>query len=75
MRKLSTYRGIFLVSIISIIFEKLLKNRVTQLLEENVTKFQTGGVKNKGVMDNFFVLRGLIDHSKYLNKRAVDCFL
>ena len=68
MRKLSNYRGIFLVPIISIIFEKLLKNRVTPLLEENMTKFQTGGVKSKGVVDNLFVLRGLIDHSKYLKK-------
>ena len=68
MRKLSNHRGIFLLPIISIIFEKLLKNRVTPLLEENMTKFQTGGVKNKGVVDNLFVLRGLIDYSKYLKK-------
>ena len=32
-----------------------------------MTKFQTGGVKNKGVVDNLFVLRGLIDHSKLWN--------
>ena len=68
VRKLSNYRGIFLVLILCIIFEKLLKNRVTPLLEENMTKFQTGGVKNKGVVDNLFVLRDLIDHSKYLKK-------
>ena len=30
--------------------------------------FQTGGVKGKGVVDNLFVLRGLIDHSNYLAK-------
>ena len=68
MRKLSNYRGVFLVPIISIIFEKLLKNRVTPLLEENMTKFQKRGVKNKGAVDNLFVLRGLIDLSKYLKK-------
>ena len=33
-----------------------------------MTKFQTGGVKSKGIVDNLFVLRGLIDHSKYLKK-------
>ena len=33
-----------------------------------MTKFQTGGAKNKGVVDNLFVLRGLIDHSKYVKK-------
>ena len=70
LQKLSDYRGIFLVPIISIIFEKLLKSRVTPLLEENMTKFQTGGVKNKGVVDNLFVLKRLIDHSEYLKKES-----
>ena len=67
-RKLSSYRGIFLVPVLSIIFEKLLKNRITPHLEENMTQFQTGGVKSKGVADNLFILRGMIDHSKYLGK-------
>ena len=75
VRKLSNYRGIFLVLIVSIIFEKLLKNRVTPLLEENMTKFQTGGVKNKGVVDNLLALRGLTDHSKYLKKELWITFM
>ena len=53
VRKLSNYRGIFLVPIISIIFEKLFKNRVTPLLEENMTKFQTGGVKRRALWITF----------------------
>ena len=56
VRKLSNYRGIFLVPIVSIIFEKLLKNRVTPLLEENMTKFQTGGVKKR----EFMTLRNVL---------------
>ena len=65
-RKLGNYRGVFLVPIAGLIFEKLLKNRVTPHLEENMTKFQTGGRKDKGVVDNLFILRGIIDHVKYL---------
>ena len=61
-RKLSSYRGIFLVPVLSIIFEKLLKNRITPHLEENMTQFQTGGVKGKGVADNLFILRGMIEN-------------
>ena len=38
------------------------------ILERNMSKFQTGGVKGKGVVDNLFMLRGLIDHSNYLAK-------
>ena len=33
-----------------------------------MTKFQTGGVKGKGVVDNLMILRGIIDHAKYLGK-------
>ena len=29
-------------------------------------KFQTGGVKGKGVVDSLMILRGIIDHAKYL---------
>ena len=67
-RKLSSYRGIFPVPVLSIIFEKLLKNRITPHSEENMIQFQTGGVKGKGVVDNLFILKGMIDHSKYLGK-------
>ena len=31
-----------------------------------MSKFQTSGVKSKGVVDNLFVLRELIDYSNYL---------
>ena len=59
-RRLEKFRGVFLVPIASLIFEKLLKNRVTPHLEENMTKFQTGGRKGKGVADNLFIPRGII---------------
>ena len=31
-----------------------------------MTQFQAGGAKGKGVVDNLFILRGIIDHSVYL---------
>ena len=33
-----------------------------------MSKFQTGGVKSKGIVDNVFVLSGLVDNSNYLAK-------
>ena len=44
-KELENHRGIFIVVIVSIIFEKVLKNRITPVLRENITKFQTGGIK------------------------------
>ena len=57
-KKLDNYRGIFIVPILSIIFEKLLKNRLSNTLQENISKFQKGGMKGKGVLDNLFIIRG-----------------
>ena len=65
IKVLNNYRGFFIVNIISIIFEKLLKYRLTPHLQQNMTKFQTGGVKGKGVTDNLFLIRGVIDRAKY----------
>ena len=66
-KKLNNYRGIFIVPIISAIFGKLLKNRITPTLEQNMFKFQNG---SKGVVDNLFLLRGLLEHAKYLGKEV-----
>ena len=68
-KSLKNYRGIFIVPIISIIFEKLLKNRIPLILKQNMSNFQNGGSKGKGVVDNLFLLRALIDHSKYMGKQ------
>ena len=45
--KLESYRGIFLVPILSVILEKLLKNRMQATLEKNMSKFQTGVPKGR----------------------------
>ena len=52
LNKLESYRGIFLVSILSLIFKKLLKNRLQPILERNMSMFQTDGIQGKGVVDN-----------------------
>ena len=73
-KKLKNYRGIFLVPILSIIFEKLLKNRINKLLQQNISKFQNGGMKGKGVVDSLFILRATVNHAKYLNKELLITF-
>ena len=62
-RKFDNYRGISLVPILRIIFEKLLKNKISDTLQQNISKFQNGGV-----VDNLFILRGIINHANYLSK-------
>ena len=73
-KKLKNYRGLFLVPILSIIFEKLLKNRINKLLQQNISKFQNGGMKGKGVVGSLFILRATVNHAKYLNKELLITF-
>ena len=62
---LNSYRGVFIGSIVSLISEKSL---TLENLEQNMAKFQTDGMRGKGVTDNLFILRSIIHHSNYLGK-------
>ena len=55
-KKLNNYRGIFIVPILSIIFETLFKNRITPTLKQHMSNFQNGAAKGKSVVDNLFIL-------------------
>ena len=70
IKVLNNYRGVFIVDIMSIIFEKLLKYRLMPHLQQNMRKFQTGGVKGKGVTDNLFLMRGVINRAKHLRQEV-----
>ena len=67
-------KGSFMVPILSIIFEKRLKNRITPTLTEHMSHFQNGGSRRKGLIDNLFLLKTLLDHSKYMNKQLLITF-
>ena len=73
-KELENYRGIFIVAILTVIFEKVIKYRILPILSKNMTQFQTGGANGKGVVDDLFVLRGITDHSVYLNKLTFVTF-
>ena len=45
-----------------------MKNRLSNTLHENISKFQNGGMKGKGVLNNLFIIRGIINHAKYFGK-------
>ena len=53
--------------IVSKIFETLLKKRMSPNLRE-VSPFQAGSRANRGPPDNTFLLRGCIDHQKYIGR-------
>ena len=45
-----------------------MKNKISDTLQQNISKFQNGGMKGKRAVDNLFILRGIINHADYLGK-------
>ena len=64
---LVNHRGIFLKLVLSKIFEKMNINRIADNIKK-VDLSQAGSRTNRGTADQTFLLRGIIDHSKYLNR-------
>ena len=64
-KELVNYRGIFLTVIVSKVFESLIKKRMSSNLKK-VDLHQAGSRTNRSPADNTFLLRGSIDHQKYL---------
>ena len=68
---LNNQRRIFITPIISKIFEKLIKNRISQAVENYTSLFQAGERSNRSTADNLFVLRAVIDHNLYIQSYVV----
>ena len=66
--EMANQRGIFLTSVISKIFERILLNRSKEVLEENMSPFQCGGRSGRGIVDHLFTVRALIDEARYYNR-------
>ena len=66
-KRLVNQRGIFLKQVISKIFEKLNKNRMTANINQ-INKFQAGCKPNRSPADQTFMLRAAINHCRYMNR-------
>ena len=67
LKLLENKRGIFLTIALSKIIEKMIKIRINPNLRK-VNKLQSGNTENRSCADTTFLLRGVLDHSHYVNK-------
>ena len=51
-----------------------MKNKISDTLKQNISKFQNGGMKGKGAVDDLFILRRIINHANYLGKELLLTF-
>ena len=66
-KSLVNYRGIFLASVVSKVFERMLKHRIKDFLKK-VDLCQAGARSERGPPDNIFILNAVIDHCLYMGK-------
>ena len=71
----SDFRTITLISHASKILLKLIKKRITPIVENNLSESQMGFRKGKGTRDAIFQLRMTCERSTELNKNIYLCFI
>ena len=69
---LEYYRGIFLSSVIYKTMEQLIKLRIIQFTER--TNLYQAARRNRSPADSIFLVKGVIDHAKYLNSSVTLTF-
>ena len=62
--EMKNQRGIFITSIITKLFEKIIRNRNKEKLQENISIYQNGALEKMGTRDNIMVVQAVIDYNK-----------
>ena len=67
-------RGLFLTNNISKIYERVLKNRNEDQFNNGITKWNTGGIKNRSTIDNILITTSMIEQNQYLKRNTYLTF-
>ena len=61
-------RGLFITSIVSKIFERILLERNKEIISKSLSSFQCGGQEQRGTIDHLFTFRAIQDEYRYKKK-------
>ena len=56
-------RGIFMTSVINKLFERVKLSKQRTIIERKISRFQTGGIRDKSRVDNTMILNATIDYN------------
>ena len=73
-KEMNNRRGLFITSVVSKLFEKTKRNRQRSIIENSISKFQTGGITGKSTVDNTMVLNATIDYNNFINSETYVFF-
>ena len=61
-------RGLFLTDVISKVFEKLISARNEKQTQKTMSRYQSGGIKNRSTIDHVMTMMAIIDKNLYLKR-------
>ena len=73
--KLENQRGIFLNSIITKFYEKMVLNKGTHRIDKSISIYQAGGRANHSTCDQVFILRSILNLYNYFNQPLLIEFI
>ena len=73
-KSMENRRGLFLTNVVSKLFEKVKINDQREMIENGISKFQTGGMKGKSRVDNIMTLNATIDYNNLINSETYVFF-
>ena len=71
-RKFSSYRGIFRVTVLRSILDRLIFNDMYETMDSNLTDCNVGNRKSRNIRDNLFVLNAVLNSTQQRSKEPMD---
>ena len=71
-RKYSSYRGIFRITVLRSILDRLIYNDMYETMDSNLTDCNVGNRKSRNIRDNLFVINAILNSTKQASEEAVD---
>ena len=73
-KEMENRRGIFLTNTISKLFEKVKQDAQRDMIEEGISRYQTGGIRDRSKDDNTMTLNAVIDYNNFIGSETYVLF-
>ena len=71
-RKYNSYRGIFRITVLRSILDRLIYNDMYETLDSNLSDCNVGNRKSRNIRDNLFVMNAVLNSTKHNPEEPVD---
>ena len=73
-KEMENRRGIFLTNTVSKLFEKIKQDAQRDMIEEGISRHQTGGIRDRSKDDNIMTFNAVIDYNNFIGSETYVLF-